>query len=71
MLSAEERDLADLRHHWDTAYRINMLTSPLGEIWWAQSRDKRQRKMSAETAEELRALIRADYVPRGGARLRP
>jgi hypothetical protein len=61
----DERDLDELRWHWDGAYLIHRL----GARWVAQRRDSRE-SFSAASADGLRELIIADYnnrpVPRQG-----
>jgi hypothetical protein len=57
--SWEAEALADLRHHWDTAYLIHRI----GDRWVAQRRDSRA-TISAATAGELREAIAADYAAR-------
>jgi hypothetical protein len=63
----DEEDLAQLRHHWDSAYVIEK-TGPA--TWIAARRDGRG-AVHAHTADELMAKISADYikhpVPRDGA----
>ena len=60
----EHDELADLRFNWDEAYVIDHL----GGRWIAQRRDTRQ-TLRADSPEELRGMIQADYaanpVPRG------
>ncbi len=59
-----EAELADLRHHWGSAYAISYSH---GE-WLAARRDNHE-VLSAPDAETLRRRIRDDYrrrpVPRG------
>jgi hypothetical protein len=58
-----QRELADLREHWGTAYRISVGNG----IWRATRRDTGA-MLTAESADELLRLIRDDYrvrpVPR-------
>jgi hypothetical protein len=62
----DEEDLAQLRHHWDSAYDIQK-TGP--STWLAARRDGKG-CLHANTADELMAKISADYlarpVPRNG-----
>jgi hypothetical protein len=55
--------LADLRHHWDTAYRINGAPG----VWTAERLDGKG-VIRAKSPLELLGMIRADYgaspVPR-------
>ena len=53
-------DLADLQHHWGSAYLIE---HPEPDVWLAQRRDDRS-VLRAESAGELLAKIRADYAQR-------
>jgi hypothetical protein len=52
-------ELADLRHHWDTAYKISLDRGR----WLAARRDTGE-TLTASTASELRERIRADYSRR-------
>jgi hypothetical protein len=54
-----EGELADLRHHWGSAYSI---TYRLG-VWLAVRCDTGE-ALTAASADELRAKIRADYRQR-------
>jgi hypothetical protein len=64
--SHDAEQLAELRHHWDTAYVIEQ-TGP--STWLAARRDGRG-AVHASSADELFAAISADYrehpVPRDG-----
>ena len=53
--------LADLRHHWGSAYTISYIET--AGRWVAQRRDGHA-TISAESAGELRDLIVADYAAR-------
>ena len=53
-------DLAELRHHWGSAYRIS---HPAPDVWLAQRRDTRE-TLRADSPGELLDLIRADYASR-------
>jgi hypothetical protein len=55
-------DLADLRWHWDSAYVIDVS----GGTWTARFLAGTD-TLSAETADGLRLLIRADYSARRAA----
>jgi hypothetical protein len=57
--SWEAEALADLRHHWDTAYLIHRL----GGWWGPQRRDSRE-TIRAAPGGELRDLSAADSAPR-------
>lgn len=52
-----DRDLADLRHHWGSAYRISWQAG----LFCAERRDNGARVRPA-TASELSAEIRIDYA---------
>jgi hypothetical protein len=56
-----EADLADLRHHWGSAYFIEFFARP--GLWLAQRRDTRE-TLKAGDADALRDLIIADYAAR-------
>jgi sulfite reductase beta subunit-like hemoprotein len=58
----EEEQLADLRWHWDTAYEISLN----GERWTARFVAGTV-VLTAPSAEDLRRLIREDYLPRKSA----
>jgi hypothetical protein len=58
----DQEALADLRWHWDLAYEINLS----GETWTARFLTGTD-ILSADSADELRRLIRADYTPRKAA----
>ena len=62
--SFRDRALADLRHHWGTAYEI---TEALG-VWRAVRLDN-QATLLARDSEELRTLIIRDYTSRPVRRL--
>jgi hypothetical protein len=50
--------LDDLRNHWDTAYAISFD----GLTWSASPLDAPAVLLTAETAQQLRELIRSDYL---------
>ena len=52
-------ELADLRHHWGSAYRLSCRRGQ----WRAVRKDTRE-TLTAGSAEELREVIRADYRAR-------
>lgn len=52
-----DRDLADLRHHWGSAYRISWQAG----LFCAERRDNGARVRTA-TASELSSEIRMDYA---------
>jgi hypothetical protein len=58
----EEDQLADLRWHWDTAYEI----SRTGEKWTARFLAGTN-ILTASSADDLRRLIRADFLFRKSA----
>lgn len=60
-------DLADLQHHWGSAY---MISHPAPDAWLAQRRDDYQ-SLTAATPRGLLELIRADYLARPVPRMRP
>ena len=53
--------LAELRHHWDTAYIINYV--PEADRWVAQRHDDLS-AVTAGSADGLREAIVADYAGR-------
>ncbi len=53
-----DADLADLQHHWGSAY---MVTRPEPDVWLAQRRDTYE-TLRADGPHDLRLLIRADYL---------
>jgi len=53
----DQTALNDLNWHWDTAYNI----AYDGETWSASPLTEPTAVLIAESAEELRELIRADY----------
>ena len=55
----QQDELADLRHHWGTAYRISV---DRGQ-WIAARRDTGE-ALTAGSAGELAELIRTDYTAR-------
>jgi hypothetical protein len=58
----EELDLNGIRWHWDTAYAIGLDDG----VWTATPVADPATVLTADTADELRALIRADYTGRTG-----
>jgi hypothetical protein len=58
----EEEQLADLRWHWDTAYEI----SRNGETWTGRFLAGTG-ILTAPSADDLRGLIREDYMARKSA----
>lgn len=52
--------LAELRHHWGSAYLIE---HPEPDVWLAQRKDNRE-TLRAELPGELLGLIRDDYAAR-------
>lgn len=59
----EDSLLADLRWHWDLAYEINLV----GGTWTARFLPGTD-LLSACSADDLRLLVRADYLARTAAR---
>lgn len=57
-MSTPDEPLADLRHHWGTAYLIEHLGP---DVWVAQRRDKSRGTLGAKTPGGLLVKIRADY----------
>ncbi len=55
----EQEALADLRWHWEEAYEINRA----GQTWTARFKADTA-TLSADSADELRKLIRQDYFDR-------
>jgi hypothetical protein len=58
-------ELAELRWHWDSAYKIDCGAG----VWTARWIDGTD-TLAAGTAYKLRALIRADYFARAGTKRR-
>jgi hypothetical protein len=58
----EEEQLADLRWHWDTAYEISLN----GETWTGRFLAGTG-ILTAPSADDLRRLIREDYLARKSA----
>ena len=55
-----DEPLADLRWNWGEAYAIDHVGA---DRWLAQRRDDRH-TLVADTPEDLRAMIQADYAAR-------
>jgi hypothetical protein len=55
----DEEELASLRWHWDTAYEINLSAG----TWTARFLPGTD-TLTADSAADLRHLIRADYLSR-------
>lgn len=53
-----DADLAELRHHWGSAYLIE---HPGPDVWIAQRKDSRE-TLRADSPGELLEKIRADYA---------
>jgi hypothetical protein len=53
-------DLADIRHHWGSAYAI---AHPEPDTWIALRRDTRE-LLRADNPHGLRALLQLDYLVR-------
>lgn len=65
MLSAwEQQQLADLRYHWAGAYQFTIC----GSRWVAMSMMLPAVALTADSADGLRAKVRADYFARLDAR---
>ncbi len=61
MLTREqELDLTGIRWHWDSAYGVGLDDG----VWTAVPHVAPTTFLTADTADELRALIRADYTQR-------
>ena len=60
-------DLADLHWHWGDAYSI----TTDGDTWSASPRTDLTVIVTAETADDLRALIRTDYAQRTEVQRQP
>jgi len=58
----DQEELADLRWHWDLAYEIDLS----GGTWIARFLGG-ESSLEADSADELRGLIRADYASRKAA----
>jgi hypothetical protein len=54
----EDRDLDELRWHWDSAY---LISHPAPDLWLAQRRDTRD-TLRADSPALLRDKIQADYL---------
>lgn len=54
-----QRELADLRHHWGSAYAISQHQGT-----WIAARHDTHEALTAGSADELRDKIRADYSAR-------
>ena len=68
MLTREqELDLTGIRWHWQTAYTVGLDDG----VWTAVPHVAPSEVLTADTADELRALIRADYFKRTGERPAP
>jgi len=52
-------ELQDLKHHWGTAYSITYYRGQ-----WIAARHDTREVLTAESAQELREKIRADYRAR-------
>lgn len=61
----DEEELASLRWHWDTAYEISLSAG----TWTARFLPETG-TLTADSAEELRLLIRADYLSRQVGQIR-
>jgi len=59
LTALHHEQLDDLRYHWDTAYAISQ---PDADTWAASPLSDPATLLTAETAAELRELIRSDYV---------
>lgn len=58
MLNPEdEADLIELSHHWGEAYDLAVLD----DVWTAHAMGNPLIILTADTAGELRAMVRADY----------
>lgn len=69
MLSREqELDLTGIRWHWQTAYTVDLDDDG---VWTAVPHVAPSDVLTADTADELRTLIRADYFKRTGTRPAP
>ncbi len=64
----QELDLTGIRWHWQTAYTVGLDDGvwTAGDFHLAPSE-----VLTADTADELRTLIRADYFKRTGTRPAP
>jgi hypothetical protein len=56
----EQTDLIDLTWHWDTAYRIDVIDG----VWRAIPHADKATVLTADSAWDLRQLIRDDYAAR-------
>ena len=59
----EETDLAGLRWNWENAYTFAVIDG----IWTAKPADHLAVVLTADSADELRLLVRADYFARDPA----
>jgi hypothetical protein len=61
MLSKEDQSsLLDLAWHWESAYTISVIE----RAWQAVSEVEPSAALTADTAEELRQIVRQDYSSR-------
>lgn len=61
MLTPEEQtDLISLTFHWDTAYRFEVVDG----VWRATPHGDPATVLTADTARDLRQLVRDDYAAR-------
>lgn len=60
MTTWAERELADLRWHWGSAY---LISHPALDVWLAQRRDTRE-TLRADMPTALHDAILADYMAR-------
>lgn len=68
MLTREqELDLNGIRWHWQTAYTVGLDDG----VWTAVPHLAPSEVLTADAADELRTLIRADYFKRTGKRRAP
>jgi len=57
---SEELDLTGIRWHWESAYSVGLDDG----VWTAVAHVDPSTVLTADTADQLRALIRADYTQR-------
>jgi hypothetical protein len=62
--AADEASLRDLAYHWDGAYSFTVVD----HVWTATPLGDPADVLTAESAYELRQLVRHDYANRAAAR---
>jgi len=60
LTAAEELDLTGIRWHWESAYSVGLDDG----VWTAIPHVDPSTVLTADSADELRSLVRADYQRR-------